>query len=175
MGRIPITFPAPGEAQHCPAPLPGINIGWTLAPALTPPRSWPSASPRSTNSPDFPAAMKEGGRRILQACGGYSLGECQNPLKPGEGWVVSEAGGGLSRERGAPAAGRGRAFSRGQRGPAVPDRPALSPLRGPAASAGVQMIREGPGARYIGGAMEAFPPTPITSSCPRGLPAMPLW
>ncbi|XP_059984358.1 alanine aminotransferase 1 isoform X2 [Lagenorhynchus albirostris] len=106
--------------------------------------------PDLLNSPDFPDDAKRRAERILQACGGHSLGECQNLPEPPAG---AGAGGGCPRRRWVcPLEGAGL-LGREARGPPGPTRtPTLSFLSpGPGAysiSSGTQLIREDV-ARYI--------------------------
>ncbi|XP_033699195.1 alanine aminotransferase 1 isoform X5 [Tursiops truncatus] len=108
--------------------------------------------PDLLNSPDFPDDAKRRAERILQACGGHSLGECQNLPKPqgGAGQALEEAVPG----DGGSARWKGRVSSGGRQGDLTcPTRtPTLSFLSpGPGAysiSSGTQLIREDV-ARYI--------------------------
>lgn len=106
--------------------------------------------PDLLNSPDFPDDAKRRAERILQACGGQSLGECQEPARaPGRSGKRSEA---VPRE--SPPPGRGGALGEGCEGTShVLRRPhrCPAPPPGPGAysiSSGIQLIREDV-ARYI--------------------------
>lgn len=110
MGQIPITFPRQVLAL--------------------------CVHPDLLNSPDFPDDAKRRAERILQACGGHSLGERQNPPKPGGGvvsrsWREAVPGEGWARWKG------GGSPPRAARGPHLshPGRPAPFPAQGPTASA----------------------------------------
>lgn len=134
-GADPYHLPAPGEAQHCPAPSPhqpvdpGLSTHSSQVLALC-------VHPDLLNSPDFPDDAKRRAERILQACGGHSLGERQNPPKPGGGvvsrsWREAVPGEGWARWKG------GGSPPRAARGPHLshPGRPAPFPAQGPTASA----------------------------------------
>lgn len=131
---------------------------FALVPSPARPRAWLSVCcsqvlalcvhPDLLNSPDFPEDARRRAERILQACGGHSLGKCRCP-----NWAKPQGGAGAA---GRPSQGRGGPNCWG-----ILRRTAKEPLRsssrcpappsGPGAysvSSGIQLIRED-AARYI--------------------------
>lgn len=113
-------LPASGEAQHCPgAPPQSAHVLWLSV------RSSQVLAlcvhPDLLNSPDFPEDAKRKAERILQACGGHSLGKCQCPERPKPQGGSRSLGGRLSQGRGGPDCWTGRRYQRGLlRNPVLP-------------------------------------------------------
>lgn len=81
MGQRPITFFRQVRLLYCvwshhlpPKNCPGLIIWFSQVLALC-------VYPKLLSSPDFPEDVKRRAERILQACGGHSLGKCLLPVE----------------------------------------------------------------------------------------------
>lgn len=129
MGQKPITFLRQVRLGTALAPLPGQPSCPGLGIPSSPQVLALCVHPDLLNSPDFPEDAKRRAERILQACGGHSLGKCRRQNRPRPRGGARPWGEGTS-----PLEGAGL-FRRAARGPHVSSLPSAPPAaQGPTAS-----------------------------------------
>lgn len=153
MGQKPITFLRQVRLGTALAPLPGQPSCPGLGIPSSPQVLALCVHPDLLNSPDFPEDAKRRAERILQACGGHSLGKCRRQNRPRPRGGARPRGEGTS-----PLEGAGL-FRRAVRGPHVSSLPPPRPrprvlqrqFRRPADPRGCRAVRRAPRRRHSRG------------------------